>query len=101
MGVSEIIAEGGAPGFATTQVTVASTLGGTLLTNAANKNRRCVTIVNIGGAATYIGVSGVTTATGQYLAGVVGQTLTFFTTQQLYAIVGSSTNVVGVSEEFD
>jgi hypothetical protein len=83
------------------QVTVASTttlLAAARLVPTAPRFR--LTIVNHGTTAVFVGPSGVTASTGQLLAGVAGQALTYQFTGALYGITASGTQVVSVMEEF-
>lgn len=79
--------------FKTAQVTVANTA--TLLV-ASQDGRGDVTIQNRSTVDVYIGDSGVTTANGFPLPGVVGSTLTVPFTTALYAIVAAGTANVAI-----
>lgn len=87
----------GAGGLATAQVTVVSTAGGTLVA-AARAGRRSVTVTNNGTIAVSLGGSGVTTSTGVVLPGVVGASVTFLFSGNLYGIAASATDSVSVAE---
>jgi len=83
--------------IATGQASVTS--GGNVVV-PARADRKRVTIVNLGTTAVTLGPSGVTTANGVLLAGVVGQTLTFETAAAIYGIVASTSQTVSYIEEF-
>ncbi len=90
----------GASKIATAQVSVDTTSGGKLIA-AQRTGRQSITITNAGTTIVYIGNSGLTTGTGEYLAGVAGASITLLTTAAIYGIVGSSTQTVTVREEYD
>jgi hypothetical protein len=94
----------GAATIATNQVSVATTAGGTQIvaarTGVAGTGRVSVTVCNTGTTAVYLGASGLTTSTGQYLAGIAGACATFNTTAAIYGIVGSGTETVAYSETY-
>jgi hypothetical protein len=83
--------------FATAQVTVAATA--TLIV-AARAGRDTVIIENAGTTAVYIGGSGVTTATGMLLPGVLGASIAIETTAAVYGITASGTQAVTIIENF-
>jgi hypothetical protein len=85
--------------FATAQVTVATTAGGTLI-SAARPGGDTVTIQNLGTTAVYVGVSGVTTSTGFPIPGVAGASLTLPANVAIYGIVASGTQAVAVLATF-
>ncbi len=89
--------EGGASTIATAQVTVANT---STLIAATRSGRNAITIVNSGTTPVYIGVTGVTTATGVLLPGSVGAALTLPTTAAVYGVVASSTQAVSYVETY-
>lgn len=94
----------GAAAINTNQVSVAATAGGTLIvaarTGVAGTGRVSATVCNTGTTAVYIGNTGLTTATGQYLAGVAGACLTLNTTAAIYGIVATGTETVAYSETY-
>ena len=87
----------GAASIATAQVSV--TTASTLIA-ALRAGRSNITIINLGTTAVFIGVTGVTTATGLLLAGVVGASITIPTSAAIYGIVASGTQSVSVLETF-
>jgi hypothetical protein len=94
----------GAASLATGQVSVGTTVGGTLIaaarTGVPGTGRASVTIVNTTTTAIYLGNTGVTTTTGQLLPGVVGASITLNTTAAIYGIVAASTATVTFSETY-
>ncbi|MDE1902157.1 MAG: hypothetical protein KGI37_11060, partial [Alphaproteobacteria bacterium] len=94
----------GAAAINTNQVSVAATAGGTLIvaarTGVAGTGRVSATVCNTGTTAVYIGNTGLTTSTGQYLAGVAGACLTLNTTAAIYGIVATGTETVAYSETY-
>ena len=94
----------GAPGAGTQRVATASSANFTPATAscastatlfaASRSSRAEVTIENSGTTAVYLGGSGVTTATGVLLPGVLGASITLQTTAAIYCIVASSTQAV-------
>lgn len=90
----------GAGQLGTGQVSVAATAGGTLICSATSTRRR-LTIINHGTTAVYIGLTGVTTATGALLPGAVGANLTINVNVPVYGITASGTATVSFIEEYD
>jgi hypothetical protein len=89
----------GASTIATGIVSVATTVGGTLIA-AARATRTDITIVNEGTTDVRLGASGVTTATGLLLVGIKGAALTLSSRAAVYGIVGSSTQNVSFEENY-
>lgn len=89
----------GAPNIATGIVTVAATVGGTLIA-AARATRTDITIVNEGTTDVRLGVSGVTTGTGLLLVGIKGAALTLSSRAAVYGIVGVGTQNVSFEENY-
>jgi hypothetical protein len=83
--------------FQTNQATVAATA---TLIIAARRGRDTVVIENHGTTPVYLGHSGVTTTTGLLLPGVVGASVAIETTEAIYGIVASGTQVVSAIENF-
>lgn len=92
----------GAANFAPAQVSVGSTatLIAAARTGVSGTGRVSITITNTTTTAIYLGGSGVTTGTGQYLAGVVGASATFNTTAAIYGIVATGSAAVAESETY-
>lgn len=90
----------GAAAFATAQAApgVSATSIVAARTGAAGTGRIAAIIINMSTTPVYLGGSGVTTATGQYLAGVVGAAIVIPTTAAIYGIVTSGTGSVSVQE---
>lgn len=77
-----------------------SPAAGTLLV-AARANRRSVTITNITGAQPiYVGGSGVTVATGDFIPGTAGSSKTYPTTAALYGTSPTAAQTVSVVETY-
>lgn len=83
--------------LATAQVSVAATA--TLIV-AARTGRKEVTIVNHGTTAVYLGPSGVATTTGQLLAGVAGEGITYSGGAAVYGIAATGSQTVSVAEVY-
>ena len=83
--------------LATAQVSVAATA--TLIV-AARTGRKEVTIVNHGATAVYLGPSGVATTTGQLLAGVAGEGITYSGGAAVYGIAATGSQTVSVAEVY-
>lgn len=84
--------------LATAQVSVGATA--TLIV-AARAGRKEVTIVNHGTTALYLGSSsGVTTSTGQLLAGVAGEGITYSGGAAIYGITASGSQTVSAAEVY-
>jgi hypothetical protein len=83
--------------LATAQVSVAATA--TLIV-AARVGRKEVTIVNHGTTAVYLGPSGVATTTGQLLAGVAGEGITYSGGAAVYGIAATGSQTVSVAEVY-
>lgn len=83
--------------FKTSQPVIAA--AATLIV-AARLGRKKVTVVNPSAVAVYLGDSGVTTATGVLLAGVVGASVTIETDQAVYGVVAASTQAVSAVESW-
>jgi hypothetical protein len=83
--------------FATSQATVATTA--TLIV-AQRSGRDTVVVENTGTTAVYLGNSGVTTSNGLLLPGVVGASVALETTDAVYGVVASGTQVVCAVENF-
>lgn len=66
---------------------------------AANPSRRRLVITNTSTVAVYVGGSGVTTSTGQYMAGIPGFPLVIYHTGAVYAVSSSGTQTVSYQEE--
>ena len=92
----------GAANFAATQVSCAATATSVVAarTGVSGTGRIAETITNTTTTAIYVGASGVTTATGQFLPGIVGASLTVNTTAALYCIVASGTATVTSLETY-
>lgn len=85
--------------YSTSQKTADSTAGGTQLV-AANKARSGLQIINTGTTDCYLGESGVTTSTGHLLVGTKGASISFTTTQAVFAITGGSSATLTILETF-
>jgi hypothetical protein len=83
--------------FATSQATVGSTA--TLIV-AQRSGRDTVVVENTGTTAVYLGNSGVTISNGLLLPGVVGASVALETTDAVYGVVASGTQVVCAVENF-
>lgn len=84
--------------LATSQVTVASTAGGSLVA-AERAGRAKVVLINHGTIDVFIGQNGVAAGTGALLSGTKGQALTIEAGgAAVYAIAASSTQVISVIE---
>ena len=81
------------------QVSVDTTVGGTLIC-AARSTRRRISIINLGTTDIYIGNTGLTTSTGVLLLGVKGAAVTLETTAAIYGITGSGSQSVAYIEEY-
>jgi hypothetical protein len=90
----------GSGSIATAQATVASTATQIVAARAGavGTGRIAVTIFNNGSATVYLGVSGVTTATGMVL--LPGAAMTVSTTAAVYGIVSSTSQPVSALETF-
>lgn len=87
----------GAGGFAASQASPDSTVGGTLLA-AARLGRHAVTIINHGATDVYVGGKGLTTSTGALLVGIKGASITIPTQDAVYGIVAAGSQTVSVLE---
>lgn len=83
--------------FATSQATVATTA--TLIV-AQRSGRDTVVVENTGTTAVYLGNSAVTVNNGLLLPGVLGASVAIETTDPVYGIVASGTQVVCAVENF-
>jgi hypothetical protein len=90
----------GSGSFATAQASpgVAATLIAAARTGVSGTGRIAAIITNMSTVPVFLGVSGVTTTTGSYLAGVVGAAVVIPTTAAIYGVVGSGTGSVSVQE---
>ena len=91
------LSTGGADEIATAQVSVANTSTAIV---AARAGRQDVTITNHGTTDVYIGVTGVTTATGMLLVGIKGGAITISGAAAIFGVVGSGTQTVSYLETF-
>lgn len=80
----------------TNQVSISSTA--TKIVDG-NNTRKCVTIINNGTTAVYIGNDSVTTSTGLLLIGTAGAAITIESTATVYGIVSSTSQTVSYLEE--
>lgn len=83
--------------FKTSQATIAATATQIV---AARAGRDTVIIEQTGAKDVYVGASDVTTSTGMLLPGVVGASISLETTDAVYGIVASGTQVVCAFENF-
>jgi predicted S18 family serine protease len=83
--------------FATSQATVGAT---PTLIITQRPGRDTVVIENTGTTPVYLGNAGVTVSNGLLLPGVVGASVAIETTDVVYGIVASGTQVVAVVENF-
>lgn len=83
--------------FKTAQATIATT---PTLILAQRAGRDAVIVEQTGTTAVYIGASDVTTSTGLLLPGVVGASVSIETTDAVYGVVASGTQVVCAIETF-
>jgi predicted S18 family serine protease len=83
--------------FATSQATVGATA---TLIITQRPGRDTVVIENTGTTPVYLGNAGVTVSNGLLLPGVVGASVAIETTDVVYGIVASGTQVVAVVENF-
>lgn len=67
---------------------------------AARAGRSRVIISSAGGAVLYVGVTGVTTATGVYIGNAAGATITLETSAAVFGVIGTGTMTVSYIEEF-
>lgn len=67
---------------------------------AARTGRGRVTITNLGTTDVFIGATGVTTTTGQLLAGTKGASITLHTSAAIFGIVGTGNQSVSYIEEY-
>lgn len=93
---SRSVREVGAPSFATNQVAVGTS---STLVVAARAGRRSVTLTSTSAVVFYVGNSGVTASTGQYVAAAAGASITVATTATVYA-VGASAVTLSYLETF-
>jgi hypothetical protein len=89
----------GPPTLATNQVTVNTTVGGTLIA-ASRASRSSITITNLGTTAVYIGNTGLTTTNGAFLPGIVGASITLDTTAAVYGIVAAGSQALSFVETY-
>lgn len=68
---------------------------------AARATRKAVRITNLGTTDVFIGVTGVTTTTGDLLVGTKGASVTIFTSAAVFAVVGTGTQSVSFMEEYN
>lgn len=87
----------GSASIATAQVSVAATATSVV---AARTGRAAVTITNLGATDVYLGVTGITTATGTLLPGVRGANITIPTSAAVFGIAATGTQSVSVLETF-
>lgn len=87
----------GLSGLATNQVTVAATA---TLIAPARATRNAITVTNLSTVDIYLGVSGVTAATGTLLLGAKGSSVTFPTVQAVYGISSTGSNLVSYLETY-
>lgn len=85
--------------FATAQVSVDTTAGGTLLA-ARRDGRSAVTIINHGATPVFVGIKGLTGANGARLPGVEGASITIPTQGEVYGITTVGSQAVSVLESF-
>lgn len=95
----------GVGNLATGQVSVPSTAGGTVIvaarTGAPGTGRKTVCVTNVTGTApVYLGASGLTTSTGDYLAGTAGAGKCWDTQAAVYGIVSSTSQTVSFTETY-
>lgn len=83
--------------LATNQATIATTA---TQIAAARSGRGSITITNLGTTDVFIGLAGVTTATGLLLAGVKGTAITVHYNGAIYGIVGTGTQAVSYAETY-
>jgi hypothetical protein len=88
----------GAANIATNQVSIGTSATQVVPVNAT---RRGVSITNLGTTDVWVGAAGVTTATGDLLAGSKGASVFIPTTAAVYAIVGIGTQAVSFMEVYD
>lgn len=93
------LSTGGADEIATNQVSVATTVGGTLIV-AARAGRQDVTITNHGTTDVFLGNTGVATTTGMLLVGIKGGAITISGSAAIFGIVSASTQTVSYLETF-
>ena len=91
-----IVGSSASANYVPSQVSVAASA--TLLVAARATGRNAVIITNMGTTAVYLGGAGVTSATGGYLAGVVGAVKVIPFNGALYGITGGGTQSVSVEE---
>lgn len=82
----------------TTPTQVSVTNSATLIA-AANVNRTRLTITTMGTTPVYLGASGVTSSTGDFLPGILGFPKLIRTTAAIYGITASGSQSVSVFEE--
>lgn len=87
----------GSASIATAQVSVAAT---STSIAAARTGRVAITITQLGTTDVYVGVTGVTTATGSLLAGTRGTSMTIPTAAAVFGIAATGTDSVSVLESF-
>lgn len=93
-----LVSAGGAPNFATAQVSVTT---GNISVCAARALRRSCMITNVTGtSAIYCGVTGVSTSTGDLLASTTGSNKVYNTTAAVFCTVASVTQTVTVAETY-
>lgn len=83
--------------FKTAQATIGTTA--TLIV-AARSGRDTVVVENHGTTDVYVGPAGVTAATGLLLPGTKGASIAIETTDAVYGVVASGTQVVSAIENF-
>lgn len=104
-GGTQTTASVGTAALATGQVSVATTVGGTSIvaarTGVVGTGRKSVCVTNVTGTApVFIGNSGLTTSTGEYLAGVAGASICLDTQAAIFGIVSATAQTVSFTETF-
>lgn len=80
----------GAPSIATGQVSVGTS---STLIAAARTGRQAITVVSTTALVFYVGNTGVTTATGQYVAAAAGASITINTSAAIYGVAAAPVTV--------
>lgn len=91
----------GSPSMATGQVASSLSPAAAVQIVAARSGRRSVTITNVTGSQpVYLGASGVTTATGFFLAGTVGASVTLPSTAAVFATAPTTAQTLSFIENY-
>ena len=96
-GTTNGVTDVGSTNWAPSQVSVANTATSLL---ASRAGRQAVIVTQMGTTPVYLGGSGVTAATGAFLAGVIGAVKVIPTTAAVYGITATGSQSVSVEEHY-